>query len=114
MSKVKQFVRNRSTSNNDEQAALGTVCKKENLTADQLKANHSEKQFRWDLVSNEQESEDPDYPFGLISVAKSDDENALRNAISQAAVELQTFEGNIKRVEEKEDEEYYVFTKVRG
>lgn len=112
---TKVFFRNRSTFNNDEQKALEAVCSKENVTADQLKAVHSEKQFRWQLTeaSSETTTESKQYPFGLHSVAKGEDVT-LQDAVNSAKEHFKTFEGNIKRVDDQEDEEHYVFTKVRG
>lgn len=98
----------------DEILALQSVCKKQNLQPKQLTANHSEKQFRFVLIEETNAAENADYPFGLHSVEKTQDDNDLQTAIQTACKHFGTFEANIKRVGEQEDETHFVFTKIRG
>lgn len=101
-----------------EQEALESVLAKNNLQADNLKANHTANLYRWDVVdgsSTETEAtKENKYPFGTFAVEKTKDENDHANAIQKAKEHFQTFQGNLRRVSEKEDEQHYVFTKVRA
>lgn len=113
MEKSKIYWRNKSQFTT-EQAALDSVCKKENLQAEQLTADHSEKQFRWTLKAAGTGTASKQFPFGLHTVERTGADNDLQNAKRAAMEHFKTFEANIKRVESEEDETHFVFTKVRG
>lgn len=117
-----QFKQIRTFVKNNEQTALAKAMQSLDCTADQLTTDHNDKTFVFNLKESAGQSSDngagtdevlAKYPFGLKSIEKSD-ANTLQNAVQLAMDHFGTFEGNIKRVEEEEDEEYYVFTKVRG
>jgi hypothetical protein len=111
MSTKQEYRVNKSKVQNDESKALQNAATKLSVDPTQLVTSHTEKQFVFTITEDNQNSND--YPFGLCTIEKSED-LTLQDAINQAMIELDTFEGNITRVEEQEDETHYVFTKVRG
>jgi hypothetical protein len=98
---------------NDEAKALKFAIKKLGVDSTQLKAEHTPRQFTWSLLGDAPAENSTDYPFGLYSVAKNSEVD-YKDAKQQAMQHFDTFEANIVRVESEEDEEHYVFTKVRG
>ena len=103
MSTKTQFKRVRSFVKNDEATALQQICKKENLTPDQLTPDHTTNSFCWNLIT-------PSNTNDLIVYSK-DDYATEADAIEQAKEDLQTFEGNLKT--DHNDTEYR-YAKVRA
>ena len=112
MSTKKEYRVSKSLLQNDEAKALQNAATKLSVDPTELVAQHTEKQFVFILADTAPAIND-DYPFGICTIEKSED-LTLEEAIAQAMEYFETFEGNILRVEEQEDETFYVFTKVRG
>lgn len=112
----KEFKQMKSFVGGDESKALAKAVKSLGVPAEQLETAHEEKKFVFKIkeVSEASKETDPKYPFGTFAVEKTTDENDLKNAVTKAKEHFKTFDGNLKRVPEKEDETHYVFTKVRG
>lgn len=105
MSTKTTFQRVKSFVNNDEATALQQVCLKEGFKPEQLVSDHTEKMFRWNLITPD--SKDLETTFETYSV----DEFTEAEAIEQAKADLNTFEGNLKT---NHNETHFRFAKVRA
>jgi len=116
--KKTEFKQIRKFVKNDENVALAKAVQSLNVPASELETAHTETTFVFRVKNSAANGEnlpaEKDYPFGLFSVEKTQEENDLQNATKQAMQHFGTFEANVKRVSEKEDETHFVFTKVRG
>lgn len=103
-----EFKQIRSIVKGDENIALQKACKALQCDASELTTAHTEKVFVFKLnrKSTATAGTDP----GLFPVEKTP-ETTLQNARQLAMKHFNTFEGNIKIVDQ--DETHFVFAKVR-
>lgn len=96
------FKRVKKTFKNDETKAFESVCKKSELKPEQLKPNHSEKEFIWELIVETEKSKN----FQILKTDVVDENEAIVCAMEL----LDTFEGNLKA---DHTDTHFVFSKVR-
>ena len=116
MKNQKRYQVSKTAFDKTEATALAKAAENLGVDPNQLEAAHTEKSFVFKVKEAgskvEEKQTNSEYPFGLHTVGKTD-KTSLQDAVNSAMEHFETTEGNILRVEEKEDEEYYIFTKVR-
>jgi hypothetical protein len=103
----------RKKSKVSEAEALNSICEKKGVTADQLTAAHRDNVWYWEPIDgiNATPGKTANANAETVKIAKADFPD--RDAAERAAYpQLKTFQGNLKLVEQ--DDENWTFGKVRG